>query len=389
MLLTAAPVIEGKLQAFDVACLLAAPLVLARARRYRFVGAVVLALAIWSVGQLLSDGLNGLGPRLSMQLVTAMTILAIVPVLVFLARGDSRRIRWIVVGVMAGLALEFTLVGRAPVGDLASWKFGLNGPVAIGLLALADLSWQRGRRWPSLFALGAICALGVATDDRHLAGIAVLTAMLLLFRRGRERHPRTISVAAGVTLLLAALSGAFLQAAEAGVLGERSGGQVQQFGSNPGSVLVNIRPEPFQEFYLFTTRPLLGWGSQPRLDSEAYLGSKDFLRDLGVVRDDLDNLWLPLEVPGVPAHSQAMDSWARAGLTAVPFWLLVFMLALRTGTSAIRFRSSPLAVLWTILVLWDAVFSPLTGLSHVDLAAYLALAVTSLARVQRLGVAGD
>jgi O-antigen ligase len=255
-------------------------------------------------------------------------------------------------------------------------------------------------------ALATICIVGVLTDHRHLAGIAVLTAILLLAQRGLEQdwklqyrlrrsgqriwflpelrvisrkgHPKTISVLAGVTLLLAALSGAFIQAAEADFLGPRSGGQVKQFQGSPWSILVNIRPEPFQEFYLFWLRPLFGWGSHPRLDSAAYRGSKDFLQHLGVVRDDLDNLWLKLELPGVSAHSQAMDSWARAGLAAVPFWLLVLGLALWIGTKAIRFRSSPMVVLWTILILWDAIFSPLTSLSHLELAAYLALGITSL-----------
>ena len=196
---------------------------------------------------------------------------------------------------------------------------------------------------------------------------------------------------AGVVLLLAALSGAFLQAADAGALGKRSGEQIEQFGNSPSSILVNVRPEAFQEFYLFAVHPLLGWGSQPRLDSKTYLGSKEFLRDIGVVRssEDLDSTWLDTEVPGVSAHSQAMDSWARAGLAAVPFWLLVLGLALRAGTDAIRFRSSPLTVFWTIVILWDALFSPLTPLSHIELAAYLALAVTSLAKTPLSGARNE
>ena len=48
-------------------------------------------------------------------------------------------------------------------------------------------------------------------------------------------------------------------------------------------------------------------------------------------------------------------------------------------------RSSPLLVLWTILLFWDALFSPMTGLFHVSLAAYLALAVTTLRQPARTG----
>jgi hypothetical protein len=377
-LLTAAPIVQGKLQGLDVVCLLAVPFVLPYAARYGRVRLVVMASVAWLVGQLISDEVNGLGLRMSMQLGTAAAILAIVPVLVFLARGDFRRIRCLLFGVAAGLGLQVILVDQVPLGAPESWKFGLNGPISIGLLAITDLTWRRGKRMPSLFALAAICALGVATDDRHLAGIAALTAILLLFRRGGKRHPKVISVVAGVTLLLAALGAAGVQAAGSGVLGERSGEQIKEFGNSPSSIIVNTRPEPFQEFYLFIKRPVFGWGSHPQLDWEAYLGSKNFLQNIGVVRKDLDDLWLSRDPPGVSAHSQAMDSLARAGLLAIPFWLLFLTFALRAGILAIRFRSSPLVIFWTILMLWDSIFSPLTGLSHIELAAYLAVVVTSL-----------
>ncbi len=384
-LLTAISIVPDKLQALDVVCLMALPLIASQVKQYGAVRLLVLSLIAWLAGQLLSDQVNGLGVQTSIQLLTAAAILAIVPMLIFLARGDFRRMRCLIIGVAAGqVILEVTLYG--PISWPESWKFGLNAPVSIALLALTDLSWRRGRRAPSFIALGLICVLGVATDHRHLAGIAVLTViLLLLFRGGRQRHPRTISVLAGVTLLLAALSGAFIQAAESGVLGERSGGQVEQYGSSPQTILVNVRPEPFQEYYLFTQRPLLGWGSHPSLDSEAYLGSKQFLRSLGVVREDLDDLWLNTDVPGVPAHSQMMDSLARAGLLAAPFWLLLLGLAMVSGARAIRLRSSPLLVLWTILVMWDAIFSPLTGHSHIEIAAYLALAISSLGQRSESG----
>src|SRR4051812_6781094 len=116
-LLTAVPVIEGKLQAFDVACLGVAPFLVGRVWRYGLVRVVSLTLVAWAVGQLLSDVANGLGPRESMQVVTAATVLVIVPVLVFLGRNDFSRIRWIVAGVMAGLVLELIFVEHVALAD--------------------------------------------------------------------------------------------------------------------------------------------------------------------------------------------------------------------------------------------------------------------------------
>lgn len=375
--LTATPVVLDKLQALDVVFLAALPFLAGRLGRDRLVRVLAVTLVVWAVGQQVSDYLNGPGPRLSMQFVAAVTILGIVPVLLYLGRGDFRRMRLLVIGVAVGLAAQLVLVAHVPLTASESWKFGLNTPVSLIALALTDLAWQRGRRLPSVIALVGIAGLGVATDHRHLAGIAAITLIVLFVRSSRDRYPRALSVVAGLLILLSVLSGAFLQAAGSGVLGERSDGQVQQFGSNPVTILVNVRPEPFQELYLWSLRPVTGWGSLPALDSAAYDGSKQFLQEIGVNRADLDDLWLHLEVPGVPAHSQAMDSWARAGLAAIPFWLFFLGFALWTGISAIRFRTSPLVVLWTVLVLWDGIFSPLTSASHVELATYLALAIAS------------
>ena len=112
-------------------------------------------------------------------------------------------------------------------------------------------------------------------------------------------------------------------------------------------------------------------------------GSLDFLQHIGVVRDDIAANWLDLEVPGVAAHSTAIDSWMRAGVSAVPFWVLVWVLALWAGVQAIRFRASPLVVRWTMLILWNTVFEPMSARYHLELAAYLALALTTIRRFEQ------
>jgi hypothetical protein len=68
----------------------------------------------------------------------------------------------------------------------------------------------------------------------------------------------------------------------------------------------------------------------------------------------------------------AVDTWARAGIAAIPFWILAMALALSAGTAALQFRSSPLVVMWTMLIVWDALFSPLTVPGTLLLAAYIA-----------------
>jgi hypothetical protein len=377
--LTAVPVITDKLQLIDLICVAALPFLWRTIARDRLLFALAVTLCLWAAGQVLADQVNGLGIRPSQPLVAAVTILAITPAFVHLSGGDFHRMRFILAGMAVGLAVQLLLGAAYPIGSAAGWKFGYNEPVSILLLAATDLWWRRGQRIPSFLALATICGIAYVTDHRHLAGTAALTA-LLMTRRRRRRHGRTrvISVIVGVVLLLAALSGIFIQTSLAGFLGDRSAAQVREFGSRPVTILVNVRPEPFQEAYLFAQRPWTGWGSQAQMDGVTYAHSKQFLSDIGVVRDDLDDLWLDSEVPGVSAHSAFMDSLGRAGVWAMPFWLLVVALALWAGTTAVRLRSSPLVVLWTVLVLWDTFFSPMTGVSHIQTAGFLAVAVTTV-----------
>jgi hypothetical protein len=98
------------------------------------------------------------------------------------------------------------------------------------------------------------------------------------------------------------------------------------------------------------------------------------VRDIAAV----SGYWMQLDIPGVSSHSMDADSWARAGVSAVPFWILAVVLALWAGTTALQFRSSPLVIMWTMLVLWDTFFSSLTPLGASLLAAYLALAVVTI-----------
>lgn len=375
--LTAVPVVDDKLQLIDMVCVAALPLVAGTIARNRLLVLLTWVAGLWTVGQLYSDWANGLPLTISQPVVAAVTVLAIVPAFVHVSGGDFARMRLLLAGTGLGLAIGIGIgSGNAALTDPATWKFGLNVPISILLLALTDLWWRRGRRLPSLLALGGIALLAYVTDQRSLAGVAVITGLLVV--RGPSRHQlKGSAVLAGVVVAL--LAGAlFVQAAASGLLGERTTGQVVQFGSSPTALLVNIRPEPFQEAFLFSQRPWTGWGSAPRMDGETYAESKQLLLDLGVVRRDIDDVWKHSEVPGVAAHSAIMDSLTRAGVWAVPFWILVLCLAGRAGAVAVGSRSSPLLVLWTILMFWDALFSPMTGLFHVSLAAYLALAVTML-----------
>jgi hypothetical protein len=381
--LTAVPAVPGKLQLLDVAAVLAVPFLLGSVVRDRRLRLVALCCLLWAAGQVTADLVTGLGPRPSMQLATAVTVLALAPVLVRLSRGDPERLRWLVAGLGAGLVAEGLLVQGLPVAAPDSWKYGLDIPAAIAALALADLAWRRGRRWPALLVLVAIAAGSVVSDHRLLSGLAVLTALLSLLPRRAGAAPRvttTLLVAVGALVAVGWLAG---QVAAAGWLGGRSADQVERYAGDPLAILVNVRPEPLQELYLFSARPLTGWGSLPRLDTTTYDASLAFVRDRGATRGDLRERWLELEVPGVAAHAALPDSLVRAGVAALPFWVLLVALALRAAGWALRTRGSPFLLYWSLLVLWSAFFEPMTGLLHLLLGGFLALVVVGVPATRR------
>jgi hypothetical protein len=376
-LLVGIPVVSGKLYLIDLVCLAAFPFLLRWGVRDRRLLAVMVCAAAWGGGQVLADVVNGLGLRLSMHLSIAVTVLASTPAFLWFVRGDFRRTRLLVCGVMAGLALQIVIGEARPLGGYDTWRYGLDLLLSLGVLALADLSWHRGRRLPTVLALGGIIALALSMDHRHLAGVAALTLLLILYPRRLDRHQRVISLVMGVVLLVGALGAGTLQAARTGLLGERSAAQSERYGANPLTFLINVRPEFMQELYLFSARPLTGFGSLPRLDSTVYDGSWVFLRASGVVRPELVDEWKTLDPPGVAAHSTAVDSWMRVGVAAVPFWILVWGLALAAAVRAIRLRSSPLVVMWTMLFLWYSMFEPITGHYDTELATYLTLLLSA------------
>jgi hypothetical protein len=71
-LLAATPVIPEKLQLLDVACLTALPFLARRVAHDRWLTVLTLTLAVLAIGQLVSDEVNGLGFRGSMQFATAI-----------------------------------------------------------------------------------------------------------------------------------------------------------------------------------------------------------------------------------------------------------------------------------------------------------------------------
>jgi hypothetical protein len=374
----ALPAVPDKLALLDVACLAALPLLATTLLRDRRLGVLVLVCAAWMVGQVISDLWNGGVPRPSQGLVAAVTVLVVTTAFIRLSGDDPVRIRLLVAAAAVGVAAGGVLFSGAPAWSAAElWKYAVGAPVSVAVLAVCDVRWRAGSRRPALVALAILFAVNVLLDFRSLALFTLLTAVLFGTAKDRSTPPSRFLAALRSIALSVLVAGGFLGAAQAGWLGERTTDQVRQDSANVYELAVNLRPEMLQSIYLISLRPVVGYGSQPRLDSVTFAGSLRFVAEHGVHVDiNLKHGWQRSVSPGVVQHSMLFGTTVMAGILAVPFWLFLWRVGLRAATEAIRLRSSPMLLFWTLVVLWDSLFSPLTGLYHLLLAGYLALVLT-------------
>jgi hypothetical protein len=385
----ALPAVPDKLTFLDVACLVALPLLFTTLLRDRRLGVLVMVGVAWMVGLVMSDEWNNGALRLSQGLVAVVTVMVVTAGLIRLSRDDPVRMRLLVAAVVTGVAVGGVLFSGVPTSSAADvWKYAVGGPVSVALLAVCDVRWRAGSRRPMFLVLAVLFAVDVLLDFRSLALFTLLTAVLFSTAAGRGAPASRFRTGLrGIALSMLVVAG-FFAAAQVGWLGERTTSQVRQDSANVYELAVNLRPEVLQSIYLISRRPLVGYGSQPTLDSVTFAGSLRFVSQHGVKMNiNLKRGWQRGVSPGVVQHSMLFGTAVMAGILAVPFWLFLWLIGVRAAIDATRLRSSPLLVFWTLVVLWDSLFSPLTGLYHLLLAGYLALVLIESTTGIRRGAA--
>ena len=389
MLAAAAPVLPNKLLLIDVVLLTALPLLAPTVFTDRRLMPLTLTTGAWALGLVIADIANETGPRIGQHLVASVGILLLTTALVRLSRNDPDRLRLFIAALAIGLAASGLTTGEAgptsaaypdgpPPTPRILWKYQLAEPVSIAVLALCDIRWRAGSRWPAFVALPVLAAADLFCDLRSYAVAtlcALLIAVIATMRRVRLR-PMTIVVLGGIPCVL--LVGGFFAAAKAGWLGERSLMQFRGDQANALTIMVNGRPEGLQALYLVSEKPY-GWGSKPEIDSVTFARSLTFINEHNVtVHANLAKDWLVKTNPGQAAHSSALDTVVQAGLLALPFWVYLLFVGLRRALVAIWARAGPLTAFWTVLIVWDTLFEPVVWPKHLLLAGYLAVVLLPL-----------
>lgn len=262
------------------------------------------------------------------------------------------------VAVLAGLGLLLQVPLTFDASSPNPWKFGLEIPVMLFVLALA--AWT-GRRWIELVALGILGVVDLLADSRSATAMVLMTFALIAWQSrpmGRDRRGSTVRTLLGIAVLGSMVYFAVTALIFGGALGqgalERSEAQIEA----SGSLLTGGRPELGASGALIADQPL-GFGSGTLPTAGDVLVAKSGMAELGY---DPNNGYVEnyLFGYGFEVHSIVGDLWIRYGLVGLAVALALAALALASSGSRVASRSaSALLVFLSVRILWELAFGPL------------------------------
>lgn len=322
---------------------------------------VVLAL-VWLVAQFVSDlanetELDNMARGGARALVTACLLLGF-----FTLAGDRpRNLR----AIYLAFAVGFLIGARINPSDYFEtdrWKFGYGGGTTTLIIAAAGLAWAWGMRSVAIGICVLAGILNLFLGFRSLAGMSVMTGLLLglstLLGAG-ARRASSLQVAVIFTALVgggAGLIELYAEAAQSGLLGVQEQEKYFQQVDERG-VLLSGRAEFPVALEAVMERPLLGYGSWATNEHYAIR----IWERAGIGVDDI-----PFEASDlIPSHSHLMGAWVEAGAFGALFWMYVLLLLARAFVAMVRNSAVADPVLAFVLMnlLWAVFFSPY-GLSN-------------------------
>ncbi|NYZ17527.1 hypothetical protein HL658_33715 [Azospirillum sp. RWY-5-1] len=322
---------------------------------------IVLAL-VWLVAQFVSDIANettadNMLRGAARALVTAFLLLGF-----FALAGDRpRNLHAIYLAFAVGLLIG-ARVNPSDYFEADSWKFGYGSGTTMLIVAVAGLAWAWGMRSVAIGICVLAGILNLFMGFRSMAGMAVMTGLLLglsTLLGERSRGTSTLQVVVIFTVLAAGGAGMielYAEAAQSGLLGleeqEKYFQQVDERG-----VLLSGRAEFPVALEAVMERPLLGhgsWAANEHYAIRIWEMSGFHLDDIPFEASDL-----------IPSHSHLMGAWVEAGVFGALFWFYVLLLLARAFVAMVRNGAvaDPVLVFTLMNLLWAVFFSPY-GLSN-------------------------
>lgn len=350
----------------------------ARTTRPRLPSWIPVTLGLWLLGTIASDLVASTIASDAAKGILRIAIVGLSTLgILLLHNRDERSILslWLGVGV-AGLASFLVAPSSYAVGE--PWKFGLATPATI-LAVYAASRWK----WSTLATvslLGVLASVHFVLGYRSLALICLATAILLAARRrgnstragNRSWGRLTIVLVLGATVAVLGTT-TYDALARAGAFGPAAAAKAAYLGGELGS-LAGSRSEVYLAALTIAESPWTGVGTGGTTTSRVDTAAAVWYEALGY--SNLSSRIADGETTSF--HSMALGSIAENGLGALPFWIGVLALVLKSleRTLAGAVRHPVLVAFLATLTLWDAFFSPFGGDRRFWLAATLATIVT-------------
>lgn len=350
----------GRITGTELVLLALLPVAVLRGRMPALAGPMrtLVALAlVWLVAQFVSDVANdntvdNMARGAARALVTAFLLLGF-----FALAGDRpRNLRVVYLAFAVGL-LVGARINPSDYFEIDRWKFGYGGGTTTLIIAGAGLAWAWGMRSVAIGICVLAGILNLFLGFRSLAGMAIMTGLLLglsALLGDRDRGTSTLQVVVIFAVLAAGGAGVielYAEAAQSGLLGVEE--QEKYFQQVDGrGVLLSGRAEFPVALEAVMERPLLGHGSWAVNEHYAIRIWEISGYGLDEIPPDASDL--------IPSHSHLMGAWVEAGVLGALFWVYVLLLLARAFVAMVRNGAvaDPLLAFVLMNLLWAVFFSP-------------------------------
>lgn len=293
---------------------------------------------------------------------------------------DSRRSRML--AFAAGLVAGGMLVYFVNPGTFAAshpWKFGIGSSVTLFVMIVAAFYYEKLPHIIIYLLLFSIGALNIYLGFRSLGGICFLTLAYLFLHAqnglARLSHPKTLALLLGILTSAWLVLEGYQFFASQGWLGEDAVRLYEMQSQGTFGILLGGRSEILVSAKAILDSPILGHGSWAKNWEYAellfYFKSLHDYTAGGGPESDL-----------IPTHSFLFGAWVEAGLAGGIFWFWALTLPTRVLIRQLAAKDShlPLIVFFSLLLIWDILFSPFGATRRFVIPFYLIVMVDILAR---------
>lgn len=362
---------------------------------------VIAVLALWALGVLVSDSVNGFSMGRFIR-GFAKPVWCLLWMLFFIGvlHKDFRALLFYPAGTLVASIQNYFVpqdwtADRIAAGGYDAVAYGIAPIVTMTCLTAAVALYRKGRWFAIIFFAISTVVLAIVGAPRSSIGVMFLNSLIIFYiwwtrRRGgkvfRLNLKRVLLLGCLALLASALIYEGYVASARAGWLGEMQqakliGQSDTVFGDSILGLILDGRTAVFGAVLAIMDRPLIGYGSWSGLslthyyyDAVAYVGTS--AAELSLIAEGIFGL--------APGHSILFGGWMENGiLTAVAllvigYWLLKEILLIVQRDS----RLAPLLIYFGTSFAWAFFFSPFGVSTRLVIGLFLAFHVMKFHALQ-------